>query len=172
MSEQFLGQIIMFGGPYAIAGWAFCNGQLLSVNQYDALFFLLGTTYGGDGRTTFALPDMRGRVPIHQGQGPGLSNYTLGDKPGSENVSLQANEMPPHRHRFNAEGRLGLNLGPDQALIAEEANTNIYGSGTPPDTLDGSAIGPSGAGNPHPNVMPFQCVSFLIALTGIFPPQT
>jgi microcystin-dependent protein len=169
MAEPFVGQIMMFGGNFSVRGWAHCNGQLLAVNQNDALFSLLGTTYGGDGRTTFGLPDMRGRVPIHEGQGAGLSNYALGAKVGAEHVAVAANEMPPHQHGLNAEAMGAVNPGPDQGLLAEPSNTNIYGQGTPPDTLDCSAIGEAGSGNPHDNVMPFQCISFLISLTGIYP---
>jgi len=172
MSEPFVGQIIMFGGNFAIRGWALCDGQLLAISQNDALFSLLGTTYGGDGRTTFGLPDLRGRVPIHQGQGPGLSPRTLGQKIGAEQVSLTANEMPSHNHVFNADAEPALNLGPGGALLAEPSNTDIYGAGTPPATLDGSAIANAGGGTPHPNVMPFQCVSFLIALFGIYPSRS
>ncbi len=171
MSDPYLGQMIMFGGNYVIRGWALCNGALLRVDQHDALFSLLGTTYGGDGRTTFGLPDMRGRVPLHQGSGPGLTPRQIGQRFGQEHVHLEANEMPSHTHTFNAEKLGALNLGPADALIAEPSNTNIYGTGTPPDTLDASAIGDSGGGGSHPNVMPFQCITFLIALTGIYPPR-
>ena len=169
MSEPFIGEIIMFGGNFAIRGWALCNGQLLAVSQNDALFSLLGTIYGGDGRTTFGLPDLRSRVPLHEGQGPALSNRVIGQKIGSENVSVQPNEMPAHSHVFNAEGLSALNLGPGNALLAEESSTNIYDAGTLGTALDGSAVTPSGSGATHRNVMPFQCVSFLIALIGVYP---
>lgn len=173
MAEPFVGQIILFGGSFAIRGWAFCNGQLLSVSQNDALFSLLGTAYGGDGRTTFGLPDLRGRIPIHQGRGPGLSPRNLGSKVGVEDVTLQPNELAPHNHVLNAWNSGAVNPGPDDQLTADpNANNPIYGEGTPPDTLDASAIGDSGGGGQHPNVMPFQCVSFLIALRGIYPPRT
>ena len=167
--DSFLGQIIMFGGNFAIRGWALCDGQLLSVAQNNALFSLLGTTYGGDGRTTFALPDLRGRVPLHQGQGPGMTARSTGQKFGSEDATVSGNEMPSHTHLFNAENLGALNFGPDLALLAAPSQTLIYGTGTPPDTLDASAIGDSSGGASHPNVMPFRCVNFLIALTGIFP---
>ena len=169
MSEPFVGEIRMFAGSFAPRGWALCDGQLLAIAQNNPLFSLLGTIYGGDGRTTFGLPDLRGRVPLHQGAGPGLSSRQMAQKIGVEQVTMNANELPSHTHAFNAEALLALNLGPDQALLAELPNDNIYATGTPPDTLDGSAIGPSGSGNSHQNVMPFQCVSFLIALTGIYP---
>ena len=172
MPNPFLGQIIMFGGSFAIQGFALCNGQLLLISQNNSLFNLIGTAYGGDGQTTFGLPDLRGRVPVHQGPGPGLTVRTLGDRIGSENVQIQPNQMPAHNHGFNAEGELALNLPPEDALIAETTNTAIYGAGTPPDVFDTTAIGDSGGGNPHANVMPFQCVSFLIALSGTVPPQT
>ncbi len=169
MSDPFLGEVIMFGGNFAIQGWAFCDGQLLSVSQNNALFSLLGTTYGGDGRTTFGLPDLRGRVPLHQGTGPGLSPRSMGSKFGSEQASVSGTQMPSHTHAFNAVSEPALNLGPGSALLAEPSNTNIYGAGTPPDTLDGSAIANSQGGSSHPNVMPFQCVTFQISLFGIYP---
>ncbi len=169
MSEPFVGEVIMFGGAFSIRGWATCDGQLLATSQNQALFSLLGTTYGGDGRTTFGLPDLRGRVPLHQGQGPGLTARQMGQRFGSEEAQIQANQMPSHTHTFNAENLGSLNLGPENGLLAEPINTNIYGTGTPPDTLDASAVGDSGSGAEHPNVMPFQCLPFLISLTGIFP---
>ena len=104
MSEPYVGQMIMFGGNFAIQGWALCNGQLLAINQNDALFSLLGTIYGGDGRTTFGLPDMRGRVPLHDGQAPGLTDRRIGQKIGSESVSVQPNEMPPPQPHLQRRG--------------------------------------------------------------------
>lgn len=169
MSEPFVGEIIMFGGNFSIRGWALCDGQLLSLNQNQALFSLLGTTYGGDGRTTFGLPDMRGRVPLHQGSGPGLSPRNIGAKIGAEDATISANEMPAHRHGFIASTQPPLNQGPDGALVGQPTNDPIYGPGTPPDTFDASAIGDSGSGNEHPNLMPTQCVSFLISLSGVYP---
>ncbi len=168
-TTPFLGQIIMFGGLAPISGWARCDGQLLLISQNNALFNLIGTTYGGDGELTFGLPDLRGRVPAHQGTGPGLVGRMIGDEIGSESVPLQPSEMPAHNHGFNAEASTTLNLGPDNALIAEPPNSFIYGAGAPPDVLDTTAVGDSGGGNPHPNVMPYQCVSFLISLTGAIP---
>ncbi len=167
--DSFLGQIIMFGGNFAIRGWALCDGQLLSVAQNNALFSLLGTTYGGDGRTTFALPDLRGRVPLHQGQGPGMTARSMGQKFGSEDATVSGNEMPSHTHPFNAENLDALNFAPNQALLAVPSQTNLYGAGTPPDTMDSSAIGNSSGGAAHPNVMPFLGVNFMIALTGVYP---
>lgn len=173
MSEPFIGQIIMFGGGFAIRGWALCDGQLLSTNQNDALFSLLGTTYGGDGRTTFGLPDLRGRVPIHQGTGPGLSPRALGSKLGSETATIQPTELPSHSHALNALDTPALNTGPAGNLTADpSANNPIYSDTAPSETLNPTAIGDSGSGGPHPNVMPFQCVSFQIALVGIYPPRT
>jgi microcystin-dependent protein len=169
MSEPFVGEIIMFGGNFGIRGWALCDGQLLAVAQNSALFSLLGTAYGGDGRTTFGLPDLRGRVPLHQGTGPGLSPRAIGAKIGAEQVGLSANEMPAHNHGFIAKREPTLNLGPDGGLVGEPSNDNIFGPGAPPDTLDASAVGDSGSGNQHPNLMPTQCVSFQIALVGVYP---
>jgi len=169
MSEPFVGEIIMFGGNFSIRGWALCDGQLLAISQNNDLFSLLGTVYGGDGRTTFGLPDMRGRVPLHQGQGPGLSSRAMGAKVGAEDATISANQMPAHNHGFIASNQPPLNKGPGGALVGQPGNDQIYGPGTPPDTFDASAIGDSGSANEHPNLMPTLCVSFLIALTGIYP---
>jgi microcystin-dependent protein len=169
MPHPYIGQIIMFGGSYAIQGWAKCDGQLVLISQNNTLFNLIGTTYGGDGRTTFGLPDLRGRVPIHQGTGPGLQPRALGAPIGDESATVAGSEMPPHSHVFNADALAALNVSPDNAQIAEAANTAIYGAGAPPDTLDASAVGDSSGGAPHQNVMPFQCITFLIALSGEIP---
>ena len=168
-TTPFLGQIIMFGGNFAIQNWVKCDGQLLAVSQNPALFGLIGTIYGGDGRTTFALPDLRGRVPVHQGDGPGLQSRAIGAEIGTEFVPLGPSQMPPHNHGFNADTLGALNKTPDNGLMATPGNDFLYGAGAPPDVFDTSAIGDSGSGNSHANVMPFQCVTFLICLLGAEP---
>ncbi len=168
MSEPFVGEIRMFAGNFAPRSWAFCDGQLLAVSQNDALFSLFGTIYGGDGRTTFGLPDMRGRIPIHQGTGPGLSDRRLGSQGGQENVSLTANQVGAHTHSFMAENAPAGDGSPAGNTVATATGANIYGSGA------GSAMSPStitatGAGQPHTNLMPTLCVHFIVALFGVYP---
>lgn len=164
MSNPFLGSIILFGGNFAPRGWAFCNGQLLAISQNTALFSLLGTTYGGNGQTTFALPDLRSRVPVHQGQGPGLSQYDLGQVGGVEAVTLIATEMPPHAHSQPATNAEQTTNRPNAAL---PARGGVYASES-----DGSALHATstvGGGQPHTNVQPYLTLNYIIALEGIYP---
>lgn len=159
---------MMFAGNFAPRGWALCDGQLLSIAQNQALFSLLGTTYGGDGRTTFALPDLRGRAPIHAGQGPGLSPRQLGERSGTESVTLTVNQMPAHNH--------ALQVYAESAKTATVAN-NVLGnaqsetySDQPPDgRMNPNAIGVTGEGQPVGVMSPFLAINFVIALQGVFP---
>lgn len=175
MSEPFIGQIMMFGGNFAPRGWAFCNGQLLSIAQNTALFSILGTTYGGDGQTTFALPDLRGRVPMQWGNGPGLTPRTLGESSGAENVTLLTTQMPAHNHSAQAvEGPANIE-GPQGALwaTAEPTGTvSTYSTSNPNATMSPTAIGQAGGNQPHNNMQPYLCVSFIIALEGIYPSRS
>ena len=167
MSEPFVGEIRMFAGNFAPRGWAFCDGQLLAVSQNDALFSLLGTIYGGDGRTTFGLPDMRGRIPIHAGTGPGLSQRRLGAKSGSENVTVTANQLPSHTHPLNAHhdgGRVGTGRQrrprrPRWSPTSRHPDGRLWPAPRSPRSVAAS----------HTNLMPFLCVNFIIALFGIYP---
>lgn len=168
--DPFIGQIIMFAGNFAPQGWAFCDGQLLSIQQNQALFAILGTTYGGNGQTNFALPDLRGRVAVHPGQGPGLSNYALGQKAGSENVTLTINQIPGHVHAFSpgcSTDSPNSNT-PSNCVPAVPENEQIFS------TEANAAMRPSnststGGSQPHDNIQPYNCVNFIIALQGIFP---
>ena len=171
MSEPFVGEIRMFAGNFAPRGWAFCDGQLLAVNQNDALFSLLGTIYGGDGRTTFGLPDLRGRIPIHAGTGPGLSPRRLGSKGGAENVTLTTNQLPNHNHAMQAVAAAGNATSPQGAHLANAAGGNPFLNPATSTTtnMSGSAVGNAGGGQSHTNLMPTLCVNFIIALFGIFP---
>jgi len=169
MAEPFVGEIRMFAGTFAPRGWASCDGQLLAVSQNDALFSLLGTIYGGDGRTTFGLPDLRGRIPIHAGSGPGLSQRRLGEIGGAENVTLTANELPSHTHPARCFDGNGTVPGPQDAVWARSPHGTLY-SGNPPDTaMSPSAIQNTGGSQSHDNMMPYQCIHFIIALLGIYP---
>ena len=172
MSDPFVGEIRMFGGNFAPRGWSFCNGQLLGTTQNDALFSLLGTIYGGDGRTTFALPDMRGRIPVHQGQGPGLSNRRLGTKSGAERVTLLESNLPSHDHRQTATSDLGNSPLPTNAMLGKTKDgSRYYGTGTGFQLADmnAAALSNSGGSTSHDNMMPFLCVNFIISLFGVYP---
>jgi microcystin-dependent protein len=164
MAEPFIAEIRLFAGNFAPQGWALCDGSILPINQNQALFSLLGTTYGGNGTTNFALPDLRGRAPIHVGQGPGLSPYTLGETSGEETVTLNTNQIPAHQHlqpATNAEE------GTNRPGNAVPARGGVYAG-----TSDGSALAPSspaGGSQPHDNRSPYLVVTFIIALQGIFP---
>lgn len=171
MSEPFLGQIMSVGFNFAPRGWAMCDGQLLPISQNDALFALIGTTYGGDGQTTFALPDLRSRIAIHQGQGPGLSNYALGQAAGVETVTLTSNQMPAHNHLAQATAVTADKATPANNIWAAEASTTtfVYGTGTPDSQMSPSSLSPAGGNQPHDNLMPYLVMTYVIALEGIFP---
>lgn len=173
MADPFLGEVRMFAGNFAPMGWLFCNGQLLNISEYDALYSLLGTTYGGDGATTFALPDLRGRTPIHAGQGPGLSCRMLGESFGAETVTLSAAQLPSHFHPAYACSKAG-NLGAPSSAAWAAASTSEkhYTQNAPNVSMSANATTSAGGGQPHENMMPFQAVSFIIATEGIFPPQS
>ncbi|MCX4248096.1 phage tail protein [Paraliomyxa miuraensis] len=166
--EPFIGQIIMFAGNFAPRGWALCDGQLLPISQNQALFSILGTTYGGDGRTTFALPDLRGRASLHAGSGPGLTPRSLGQKSGEETVTLTVNQMPSHGHVVNAADTMANVRSPSNAVLAQEA-TGAYQNGRTDVTMNPAMIGNSGGSQPHDNMQPYLVVNYIIALEGIFP---
>jgi microcystin-dependent protein len=174
MSEPFLGQIMIFGGNFAPRGWAFCNGQLLSIAQNSALFSLLGTTYGGDGVTTFGLPDLRGRVPMHWGQGPGLTNRVLGESSGSETVTLLSTQIPAHNHLMQASTTDANQASPANNICAPVLDSQgaagfEFSNAAPNATMNPAAIAASGGSQPHENLQPYLCLSFVIALEGLFP---
>ena len=159
----------MFAGNFAPRGWAFCDGQLLAVSQNDALFSLLGTIYGGDGRTTFGLPDLRGRVPIHAGSGPGLSPRRLGAKAGSENETLIVNQLPSHNHGWPAYAEVATERLPTDAGYAQTAAADIYSNQPNLATKRVETVSNTGGSRSHTNLMPFLCINFIIALVGIYP---
>jgi microcystin-dependent protein len=173
MSNPYIGEIRMFAGSFAPLEWRFCDGALLQISENDALFALISTTYGGDGQTTFALPDLRGRVPIHAGQGPGISqSYPLGAPLGTELVTLSPNQIPVHNHGLIASNDLGNATGPGGNLLANPFNTFPYFPAPGALTLNAQTLQAAGSSQPHHNVMPFLCVSFIISLVGEFPTQT
>ena len=169
MSEPFVGEIRMFAGHFAPRGWALCDGRLLAVVQNEALFSLLGTTFGGDGRTTFGLPELRGRLPVHVGQGPGLSSRSWGEKAGNERIQLTASQFPTHSHALRASTGASNAKDPSGAVPAE-TGTPAYGSPGQLVGMDPRSTGPAGTGPVfHNNVQPFLTVHFIIALAGIYP---
>jgi len=169
MSESFIGEIRMFAGNFAPRAWAFCSGQLLAISQNEALFSLLGTIYGGDGRTTFALPDMRGRLPVHAGQGPGLSERRLGIRGGLEQVTLTSAQLPSHTHTMLANPDAATDRIPTDKTFAQVSGGDLYGTINQNAQFDPSSGSAAGGNQPHTNVMPFLCVNFIIALFGTFP---
>lgn len=171
MSEAFVGEIRMFGGNYAPVGWELCNGQLLSIAGNEVLFTLIGTTYGGDGQSTFALPDLRGRSPLHQGTGGGSTPRVLGQKDGVESVSLTQNQLPAHTHMQSASTASASSVPAANAVPAAwpDSPYRKRESSVPLTALAAGAVGATGAGQPHPNMPPFLPISFIIATVGNFP---
>jgi microcystin-dependent protein len=175
MSDQFVAEIRIFPFNFAPKGWAFCNGQLMPISQNTALFSLLGTTYGGDGKSNFALPNMQGNVPMHPGQGPGLSLHDLGETSGSTTVSLLQSEMPQHSHSLMAvNGPPPANAGtPGPAVaLARSSGGMAYKQSANLAAMSASAIGVAGGSLPHNNMQPYLTLNFCIALQGIFPPRS
>ncbi|OBZ15960.1 phage tail protein [Bacillus sp. FJAT-26390] len=174
MADPYVGEIRIFAGNFAPKGWALCDGQLLPLSQNTALFSILGTMYGGDGKTNFALPDLRGRAPMQQGQGPGLTERTQGEADGDPNVTLLTNEIPSHSHAPAAVAVSNANL-PADALWAGLAQGRgvpaLYGN-SPAQPMSPLAIGIAGQSLPHNNMQPYLGLNFIIALTGIFPPRS
>lgn len=171
-ATPYIGQIMAFGGNYAPQGWALCDGRLLPISENDALFSLIGTTYGGDGQTTFALPDLRGRAALHQGQGPGLSSYSLGQSGGAEAVTLTVGQLPSHSHPVQGNSGPGTSPNPSGAVWAGSP-ANVYTAGAAANAaMSATAVSASGGGQPHDNMLPFQTLNFCIALVGIYPSQS
>jgi microcystin-dependent protein len=173
MSNPFLAEIRIFTGNFAPKGWALCNGQLMSISQNTALFSLLGTTYGGDGRTNFALPNLQGSTPMHPGQGPGLSLHDLGETGGSQTVQLIQSEMPAHTHTANCNSGLGDQYGPTGFFWASDAGgNNEYAPSGDGNSMAAGAVAPAGGSQPHNNLQPFLVLTFIIALQGVFPARS
>jgi microcystin-dependent protein len=178
MSNPFVAEIRIFPFNFAPKGWAFCDGQLLPLSQNTALFSLLGTTYGGDGKSNFALPNMQGNAPMHPGQGPGLSLHDLGEMSGTETITLLESEIPPHSHSLAASPNQASAANPTSNTLAkgfwdtgqgQTGAVNLYSTQPPTVTLSGNAIGPAGGNQPHNNLMPYLTLNFCIALQGVFP---
>jgi microcystin-dependent protein len=173
MADPFVAEIRIFPFNFAPKGWAWCDGQLLPLSQNTALFSLLGTTYGGDGKSNFALPDLEGRAPMHPGQGPGLSLHDLGETGGSETVTLLESEIPAHAHQMMAATDIGDQNSPQGRVLTISNNGPAYAPGnSPPVAMSDSTLAPAGGDQPHNNMMPYLTFYFNIALQGVFPPRS
>jgi len=170
MSEPFVAEIRIFAGNFAPRGWAFCNGQLLPVSQNTALFSLIGTTYGGDGRTSTALPNLQGRAPMHPGRGPGLTARRLGERGGVETVTLTEAQMPSHNHTARASEEDGRFLTPENMYFG--AGSTIYAQGTSNATMAEQTLPNAGGSQPHDNLQPFLVMNYIIALVGLYPSRS
>lgn len=167
--DPFIGEVQWFAGNFVPRGWAGCDGQLLSINENQALFSILGTTYGGDGRNTFALPDVRGRTILHAGRGPGLSDRRLGAKSGTETVTLNANQMSNHTHTLRASSGSATAVAPAGNVLASPGRTRLYDSGAANTNMNAGAITSTGGNQPHNNMQPYNTLTCIIALQGVFP---
>jgi len=167
VAQPYVGEIRMFAGNFAPAGWLFCSGQNLPISEYETLFNLIGTTYGGDGQTTFALPDLQGRIPMHQGGG-----FTMAEKAGVETVTLNGNQMAAHSHSFFASTSIANSPNPGGSLVARSPQVTAFINANPTVPMAAQFLGNIGGNQPHSNMQPFLCVSFIISLFGIFPSQT
>jgi microcystin-dependent protein len=167
MSQPYVGEIRMFGGSFAPAGWAMCSGQLIPISQNDQLFVLIGTTYGGDGQETFALPDLQGRIPVHQGKG-----LTIGEKAGVESVTLTTQQIPVHNHAFLGSTTLATDANPGNLIVSQTRNYDLYTSDVGSLALASGAVSIVGGSQPHENMQPYLVVTFIISLFGFFPTQT
>jgi len=167
MAQPYVGEIRMFAGNFAPAGWMFCEGQLLPISENETLFQLIGTTYGGDGQSTFALPDLRGRIPIHQGNG-----FILAETGGAEEITLTVNQIPAHSHPLLASTGLANDSNPGGRVRGEQIALSAYQTAAPNAPMGAASIGPTGGSLPHTNFQPYLCVDFIISLFGIFPSPT
>jgi len=169
MAQPYVGEIRMFAGNFAPAGWMFCEGQLLPISENETLFQLIGTTYGGDGQSTFALPDLRGRLPIHQGSG-----FVLAETGGAEEITLNVNQIPAHTHPALASSNTGTSTAPAANVLCNlpGATNSAYGTDNPQVSLHPSSVSSVGGSQPHTNFQPYLCVDFIISLFGIFPSPT
>jgi len=167
MAQPYVGEIRMFAGNFAPAGWMMCEGQLLPISENETLFQLIGTTYGGDGQSTFALPDLRGRLPLHQGNG-----FILAETGGAEEITLTVNQIPAHSHPLLGAAVTGTQISPSNAVLANSFNVVPYINDAPNGTMNAAAVSPVGGSQPHNNFQPYLCVNFIISLFGIFPSPT
>lgn len=171
MAQPYVGEIRMFAGNFAPAGWMFCDGQLLPISENDVLFQLIGTTYGGDGESTFALPNLQSRVPIHMGSNAGQT-FLIGEAAGVESVTLSVQQIPSHTHPLLGSTGNGAQANPNNNVLASSTLVKPYAQETASVAMAPTSIGPVGGSQPHDNIQPYLCVNFIISLFGIFPSQT
>ncbi len=167
MAQPYVGEIRMFAGNFAPAGWMFCEGQLLPISENETLFQLIGTTYGGDGESTFALPDLRGRLPMHQGNG-----FILAETGGAEEITLTVNQIPTHNHAFLVSSNPATSNTPIGNLLGEQGTINLFLVDAPNQSMNAGSVSPVGGSQPHTNFQPYLCIDFIISLFGIFPSPT
>ena len=174
MGEPYIGEIRIFAGTFAPAGWAMCQGQLMPISENDALFTLIGTTYGGDGQETFGIPDLQGRAPMHAGKGPAVSQtYVIGEKAGVESVTVTAQQTPIHNHALLASNQIGQQAQPQNAMYAQVSTGTLYSEPFDPlVSMNANMLTPVGGSQPHENLQPYLCITFILSLFGVFPPQT
>ena len=172
MSSPYIGEIRMFGGSFNPAGWAMCDGQLMPISQNDTLFTLIGTTYGGDGQETFAVPDLQGRFPVHMGTNPGTgTTYQIGEKAGVESVTLNTQQIPIHNHAFIGSTDLGTTGVPTGNMLGSNIQVTLYSQFPATNVMNAASLTSVGGNQPHENMMPYLVVTFIISLFGIFPSQ-
>jgi len=165
----YIGEIRIFAGNFAPAGWMICAGQTLPISENDVLFTLIGTTYGGDGQETFNLPNLAGRIPLHMGTGPGLQSYQIGESAGVESVTLTTQQIPNHSHAWTASTGGGTSNTPENNITATPPVAKLYRFATPDTELPQTPIQPNGGSQPHENLMPYICINYIISLYGVFP---
>ncbi len=172
MPEPYIGEIRMFAGSFAPNGWMLCQGQTLPISENDALFTLIGTTYGGDGESTFNLPNLASRVPIHMGTGPDGTTYQIGEMAGTEQETLTVQQIPSHSHPLTASGDIGNESAPGNAVVSNGQGAQPYIEDSPGSAFNAQAATPAGGSQPHENMQPFLAINFIISLFGVFPSQT
>lgn len=172
MSDPYIGEIRMFAGTFAPLGWLFCNGQQLPISENEALFQLIGTTYGGDGQETFNLPNLQARLPLHQGTSSTGTTYQIGEAAGVESVTLTGQQTPIHNHGFIGSTAIATQRGPANNVLAQSTLAQMYYQDVADTALASTSIGPTGGSQPHTNVQPYLCINFIISLFGIFPSPT
>ncbi len=171
MAQPYVGELRIFAGNFAPAGWMFCEGQLLPISEYETIFQLIGTTYGGDGQSTFALPDLRGRLPLHQGTGSSGTTYSMADAAGAEQVTLTINQIPNHTHPMLGASGNGSQANPNNNVLASSTLVKLYSGEAADMAMAANSITPIGGNQPHTNFQPYICLNYIISLFGIFPSQ-
>jgi microcystin-dependent protein len=172
MGQPYVGELRMFAGNFAPNGWMFCEGQTLPISEYETLFNLIGTTYGGDGESTFVLPDLQGRLPLHWGTGAEGTTFQLGEAGGVEQITLTTDQIPAHSHPLIADNEVASDPNPQGNLPAESSAVSMYQSSSPTTAMAAQSVGTVGGSQPHTNFQPYLCVNFIISLYGIFPSPT